>query len=1170
MAIENTASQIAYVCDGVSTAFPTSWPVLDGESVRVIEEVEDTGAAAELTRNVHFTVQVQGDDPVTGQPGQGLVMPLGAAPAAGRRWHLLRDTRAVQPVQLPTAGQVPSRRVERTIDRQAMVAQESRRDGTKAVRVPDHEVADMALPIARTRAQRMLAFDADGRPTAPGFTTEQVAAVIDQAQLQLLAGAKHGFLSDGATTVWPLPAEWGLIYAAISLTVNIGGIGGQTTAYVLTDGADHGFAGQTVIIFPDPLPEHVPVEVRVPPVAAGQAVNDDTAVLALGSLVPRSLKDRFGQVSNPLDEGADRTGTADSRTAFATCLARGGHIDVPAGLYRIGAAAAGAPALTMDVPGTTLNLLAGAILAFDGVAAASDGLRITSSDSGVIGAGKITSSLFNDAAWGTDGVQAAKLSTSLVRIQTAGADIQNVRVQATLVETNGYGLYINTPAAQSIRNVTLDIQSSRCFVGVQIAGGQAANPGAVVAGVKFVPGSRIVDTANPAPGTYNGALGGNAISILYQVQDIDLSGLIIERPGRMGAEVYTGPTELAAGLMARNVRISKCAIIAAQYRNLSLGGSGITVEDSRIVGYTGGTQARDYIEIAGDTYDLRNLDLTATGVYGPPPSGNYLSRGLAINNVTLRSAANGNGGQVLRALRWAGVTIEDSTVRIAHAVAAGVTKYPAIQINGCINATCEANTVIFSGTADLDYGIEFVRIVGGRIADCRVECLGLANGQIYAPYAIRALGGVTVAGIVTRSNNGATFGAANVTDNSLSGSGLLWRWAYIAGVWTRTACNAAILTAPPGGPVNGTVYVVGDNPTGLWAGQARTFAVTANAGASWTHTAYSDVLLFDHNSPYAGDEAALPRDTGRAYLLSTNGLINVDWVGNDIAQSNTLKGSAGTTGLVLNGNGSPYGLLWNFTYRDNTDVVAITAGEIGIAQRRILAGASPQQASAAGGNLGTAAVPLAITASTVTGTGNAAFGTNTANAHTLYGTISLGNAPGTESLKVVGGAYNRQVVITGGNGADVSINTNTGGMLLGIAGTYSLRVSTGNAGGSYVQISANSTPLIQAAGSDANISLQFATKGTSPLQFSTNTSVEQFRVANTDNAVNRTETTGSTTGNPVRIYANGSDANIDLSLSGRGTGRVRFGTYTAAVTAITGYIEIADASGTVRKLAVIA
>ena len=54
------------------------------------------------------------------------------------------------------------------------------------------------------------------------------------------------------------------------------------------------------------------------------------------------------------------------------------------------------------------------------------------------------------------------------------------------------------------------------------------------------------------------------------------------------------------------------------------------------------------------------------------------------------------------------------------------------------------------------------------------------------------------------------------------------------------------------------------------------------------------------------------------------------------------------------------------------------------------------------------------------------------------------------------------------------------------------------------------------------------------------------------------------------VRAEGSTTNVDLYVKPKGTGRVAFGTHTATGdTAISGYIEIKDAGGTVRKLAVI-
>jgi hypothetical protein len=62
--------------------------------------------------------------------------------------------------------------------------------------------------------------------------------------------------------------------------------------------------------------------------------------------------------------------------------------------------------------------------------------------------------------------------------------------------------------------------------------------------------------------------------------------------------------------------------------------------------------------------------------------------------------------------------------------------------------------------------------------------------------------------------------------------------------------------------------------------------------------------------------------------------------------------------------------------------------------------------------------------------------------------------------------------------------------------------------------------------------------------------------------------TGSATGGRPTISAAGSDADIDLALTPKGTGTVRFGTYTGTILTPTGYIEVKDSGGTVRRLLV--
>lgn len=125
----------------------------------------------------------------------------------------------------------------------------------------------------------------------------------------------------------------------------------------------------------------------------------------------------------------------------------------------------------------------------------------------------------------------------------------------------------------------------------------------------------------------------------------------------------------------------------------------------------------------------------------------------------------------------------------------------------------------------------------------------------------------------------------------------------------------------------------------------------------------------------------------------------------------------------------------------------------------------------------------------------------------------------------------------------------------------------------YVQVTGGATgvaPTISSQGSDTNVDMFVASKGSAWIYFRTAGSTTQAIVRHTASAVNRLTFTGSTAGNAPTIGLDGSDTNIDLALTPKGTGLVRFGTYTANMAlTVQGYIEIKDSGGTTRRLAVI-
>lgn len=146
---------------------------------------------------------------------------------------------------------------------------------------------------------------------------------------------------------------------------------------------------------------------------------------------------------------------------------------------------------------------------------------------------------------------------------------------------------------------------------------------------------------------------------------------------------------------------------------------------------------------------------------------------------------------------------------------------------------------------------------------------------------------------------------------------------------------------------------------------------------------------------------------------------------------------------------------------------------------------------------------------------------------------------------------------------------------LGGAGTsYSAYIAVGVSGGNYIQIQGRASgtgPDITAQGVDTNVTLRLSSKGTGAVEMMTGALGRRVaRFLDVASSVNYIDFTPSATGNAVSVTANGSDTNVDLTLVAKGSGRVRVGTHSAiGAETVTGFIEIKDAGGTVRKLAVV-
>jgi hypothetical protein len=408
-----------------------------------------------------------------------------------------------------------------------------------------------------------------------------------------------------------------------------------------------------------------------------------------------------------------------------------------------------------------------------------------------------------------------------------------------------------------------------------------------------------------------------------------------------------------------------------------------------------------------------------------------------------------------------------------------------------------------------------------------------------------------------------------------------------------------------------------DGELGTMAQQDDT-SVDINGGAI-------DNVAIGATTPAAGTFTTLTATTsvttpivGAASGSSTTGLdLNV----NSKAQARFVELGDGTRPLVINGGaaagaqipgisapailgvsaggGNPVNFYTNGRVTTQQFAVSHTASAVNYVQVTGAATGNIPTISSQGSdaNIGLNLTPkgtgTVVANGPFTATGQTDLGLNGANNQTIRALAGSGAFPWIQSSHASGNARLRAVPTSGA--ADFYLSSTGSGSVRFWSNAFTdeqFRVSNTASAVNYVQVTGAATgafPVISSQGSDSAVGLNFNTKGGAGYLFQTNGATRLsvtaggsvlsgytngnpcFTVTGQTSQVNGLQVAGSATGASPVLSATGSDANIDLTLTTKGTGNVRFGTYTANMAlVIQGYIEIKDSGGTVRKLAVIA
>ncbi|MFM7344270.1 MAG: phage tail fiber protein [Tagaea sp.] len=204
-----------YTANGTQTAFPFDFAVF---------------AAADIEVRVNGAVVASGFSVAVGADGRGTVT-FALAPAAGARVTLLRRLTIQRQTDFQEGGELRAKTLNDELDFQTAAVQQVAHDASRAVRLPDADAAglDMRLPIAATRANKLLAFDAAGLPIASAQSLAAVEAGPNAAAAaQSSATAAATSATNAATSATAAAASAAAI--ALPLAIGQGGTGATSAA----------------------------------------------------------------------------------------------------------------------------------------------------------------------------------------------------------------------------------------------------------------------------------------------------------------------------------------------------------------------------------------------------------------------------------------------------------------------------------------------------------------------------------------------------------------------------------------------------------------------------------------------------------------------------------------------------------------------------------------------------------------------------------------------------------------------------------------------------------------------------------------------------------------------------------------------------------------------------
>jgi hypothetical protein len=160
MTINTTTNRVSYDGDGSTIEFTVPFAFFGPDELEVFERVILTGAETTKLLTSDYTV-------ADGGGGTGMVTAM-VPPASTVSWTIIRNTKRSQEIDYTDNDPFPAETHESGLDRATMIAQDSIADTDRAIKFAKTDAGTLVptLPSSVERANRFLAFDANGNPIA--------------------------------------------------------------------------------------------------------------------------------------------------------------------------------------------------------------------------------------------------------------------------------------------------------------------------------------------------------------------------------------------------------------------------------------------------------------------------------------------------------------------------------------------------------------------------------------------------------------------------------------------------------------------------------------------------------------------------------------------------------------------------------------------------------------------------------------------------------------------------------------------------------------------------------------------------------------------------------------------------------------------------------------------